>query len=58
VATFIESSVFARIRPAYVDDDEYVALQQHLLREPSAGPVVPGVPGHVVRKLLEAFRDD
>jgi hypothetical protein len=104
VATFIESSVFARLRPAYPDDDEYAALQQHLLAEPSAGPVVPGsggvrklrwarpgmgkrggfrviyfvqyepmefwmltvysksreanVPGHVLRKLVEAFRDD
>ena len=103
MATFIESSGFARIRPAYLDDDEYVALQQHLLTEPSAGPVVPGsggvrklrgaragmgkrggfrviylvqheqmgfwmdtlysksreanVPGHVLRKLVEAFRD-
>jgi len=104
VATFIESSVFARVRSAYLDDDEYVALQQYLLREPLAGPVVPGsggvrklrwaragvgrrgrlrviyyvqreplefwmltmysksrdenVPRHVLRKLVEAFRDD
>lgn len=95
--------MFARVRSAYLDDDEYVALQQYLLREPLAGPVVPGsggvrklrwaragvgrrgglrviyyvqreplefwmltvysksrdanVPRHVLRKLVEAFRD-
>lgn len=41
--------MFARVRSAPLDDDEYVALQQYLRREPLAGPVVPGSGG--VRKL-------
>jgi hypothetical protein len=28
MATFIESSVFARVCSAYLDDDEYAELQQ------------------------------
>jgi hypothetical protein len=104
MATFIESSVFARVCPAYLDDDEYADLQQFLLHKPEAGQIVPGsggvrklrwsrpgmgkrgglrviyyvqfeplefwmltmyskasegnIPAHVLRKLLEAFRDD
>lgn len=103
MATFIESSVFARVLPAYLDDDEYAELQQFLLLKPAAGQVVRGsggvrklrwarpgmgkrgglrviyyvqyeptefwmltlyskasetnVPAHVLRKLMEAFRD-
>jgi hypothetical protein len=103
MATFIESSVFARVCPVYLDDDEYAELQQFLLLKPEAGQVVPGsggvrklrwarpgmgkrgglrviyyvqyepaefwmltiyskaseanIPAHVLRKLVEAFRD-
>ena len=101
--TFIESSVFERVLPAYLDDDEYSELQQFLIQNPEAGELVPGsggvrkvrwarpgmgkrgglrviyfvryqpnefwmltlyakakregVPGHILRQLLEAFRD-
>ncbi len=47
--TFIESSVFERIRAVYLDDDEYSELQQALVLDPEAGEVVPGSGG--VRKL-------
>jgi hypothetical protein len=47
--TFIESSVFKRILPAYLDDDEYSELQQFLMRNPEVGEVIPGSGG--VRKM-------
>ena len=47
--TFIESSVFERVLPAYLDDDEYSELQQYLIKNPEAGVVVPGSGG--VRKM-------
>lgn len=47
--TFIESSVFERICPSYLDDGEYAELQQHLILNPKSGDVVPGSGG--VRKL-------
>ena len=34
VFTFIESSVFERICPIYLDDDEYAELQQHMMLNP------------------------
>ena len=47
--TFIESSAFQRVRPVYLDDDEYAELQQFMMQNPKAGQVVPGSGG--VRKL-------
>jgi hypothetical protein len=47
--TFIESSAFERVRPVYMDDDEYRELQQSMMLEPEAGDLVPGSGG--VRKL-------
>ena len=101
--TFIESSIFERILPVYLDDDEYSELQQFLMQNPEAGELVPGsgevrkvrwtrpgmgkrgglriiyfvryqpsefwmltlyakakredVPAHILKRLLEAFRD-
>jgi hypothetical protein len=49
VFTFIESTIFERILPAYLDDNEYSDLQQFLLQNPEAGDVVPGSGG--VRKV-------
>ncbi|MGH8607455.1 MAG: hypothetical protein ACREX9_08555 [Gammaproteobacteria bacterium] len=49
VFTFIESSAFERVRPAYLDDDEYAELQQSMMLNPEAGQVVRGSGG--VRKL-------
>lgn len=48
VFTFIESTVFARLLSAYLDDDEYSDLQQFLMQNPEAGDIVPGSGG--VRK--------
>ena len=47
--TFIESSIFERICPAYLDDDEYSELQQFLIQNPKVGELIPGSGG--VRKL-------
>jgi hypothetical protein len=49
VFEFIESAAFDRLRPDYLDDDDYDALQQYMMQNPEAGPVVPGSGG--VRKL-------
>ena len=40
--TFIESSLFKRVLPVYLDDDEYSELQQYLIQNPEAGELVPG----------------
>ena len=47
--TFIESSIFERILPVYLDDDEYSEFQQFLMQNPEAGELVPGSGG--VRKV-------
>ena len=47
--TFIESSAFERVCSVYLNDDEYAALQQFMIRNPEAGQVVPGSGG--IRKL-------
>lgn len=47
--TFIESTAFSRFREFYLEDDEYRALQQHLMERPAAGDVIRGSGG--VRKL-------
>ena len=47
--TFIESSAFERVCSVYLNDDEYAALQQFMIRNPEAGQVVPGSGG--VKKL-------
>ena len=49
VFTFIESSVFERMRPLYLDEEEYAELQQFMLQNPESGELVPGSGG--VRKL-------
>jgi mRNA-degrading endonuclease RelE of RelBE toxin-antitoxin system len=47
--SFIETRLFTKLVLEYLSDDEYAALQQHLMRSPEAGPVIPGSGG--VRKL-------
>jgi hypothetical protein len=49
VFEFIESAAFDRMRPLYLDDEEYGELQQCLMQNPEAGALVPGSGG--VRKL-------
>ena len=103
VFTFIESSIFKRMLPVYLNDDEYSELQQFLIQHPDAGEIVPrsgglrklrwarpgagkrgglriiyfvryqpnefwmltlyakakreNIPAHILKQLLEAFRD-
>ncbi|RIK22096.1 MAG: transcriptional regulator [Chloroflexi bacterium] len=46
---FIETTIFTKLIYTYLSDDEYVALQGHLLKYPETGKIVPGSGG--VRKL-------
>lgn len=47
--SFIETPLFTRLVYEYLTDDEYAALQAHLIQDPESGEVVPGSGG--VRKL-------
>lgn len=51
---FIETSLFTRWLPSYLDDTDYRRLQEYLLLNPAAGPVIPGSGG--VRKVRWAPR--
>ena len=46
---FIESTIFERELPNYLDDSDYAELQWYLIEHPEAGAVIPGSGG--VRKL-------
>jgi hypothetical protein len=46
---FIEAPLFTQLLHDFLTDDEYRGLQEHLLREPEAGDVMPGTGGF--RKL-------
>ena len=47
--SFIETRLFTKLVVDYLSDEEYAALQLALVRDPEAGPVIPGSGG--VRKL-------
>jgi hypothetical protein len=47
--SFIETRLFTKLVVDYFSDEEYAALQVALMRDPEAGPVIPGSGG--VRKL-------
>jgi mRNA-degrading endonuclease RelE of RelBE toxin-antitoxin system len=46
---FIETTIFTKLLPKYLTDDEYRALQWYLIFYPEAGDIVPGSGG--VRKV-------
>ena len=46
---YIESSLFTKLLPNYLSDEEYRALQWYLLQHPEAGDIVRGSGG--VRKI-------
>jgi len=46
---FIETTLFSRMLPRYLPDEEYRALQWHLFTHPEEGDMIPGSGG--VRKL-------
>lgn len=48
-AVFFETTTFSRLRPGYLDDDGYRALQIHILASPESGDLMPGTGGF--RKL-------
>ena len=47
--SFIETTLFTRLVSEYLDEQQYVALQQTLMKDPEAGDVVKESGG--VRKL-------
>jgi mRNA-degrading endonuclease RelE of RelBE toxin-antitoxin system len=47
--SFIETRLFTKLVLEYLIDEDYAALQEALMRDPDAGPVIPGSGG--VRKL-------
>ena len=46
---FIETSIFTKLLPSYLTDDDYQGLQSYLLQLPEAGDIVKGSGG--VRKV-------
>jgi hypothetical protein len=51
-AVFVELPPFSRVRPDYLDDEEFLSLQLALLSQPDAGEVIQGTGG--LRKLRHA----
>jgi mRNA-degrading endonuclease RelE of RelBE toxin-antitoxin system len=49
VLTFVETKLFTRLIGQYLSDEEYAALQQALMANPTAGDVIRGSGG--VRKV-------
>ena len=47
--SFIETRLFTKLVLDYLSDDDYAVLQEALMLNPEAGPVIPGSGG--VRKL-------
>ena len=47
--SFVETKLFTRLIQEYLSDDEYSKLQQALVANPEAGPVIRGSGG--IRKL-------
>ena len=47
---FIETSLFTKLLPSYLGDDDYRGLQNNLLQHPESGDVVRGSGG--VRKVV------
>lgn len=47
--SFIETRLFTKLVLDYLTDEDYAALQEALMVDPDAGPVIPGSGG--VRKL-------
>jgi hypothetical protein len=43
--SFIETRLFTKLVLDYLSDDAYAALQEASMRDPEAGPVIPGSGG-------------
>ncbi len=46
---FVETSVFTKLLPGYLKDEDYRGLQNHLIKSPDAGALIRGSGG--VRKV-------
>lgn len=46
---FIETSLFTKLLPQYLSEDEYLGLQTFLLKNPDTGKIIVGTGG--VRKI-------
>jgi hypothetical protein len=44
--SFVETRLFTKLVLEYLTDEEYGALQGSLMRDPDAGPVIPGFRRH------------
>jgi hypothetical protein len=44
-AVFVETSIFARYRADYLDDEAFLGLQQTMMKNPEAGDVIEGAGG-------------
>ena len=51
---FVESPIFENHRQKYINDDEYLYLQNELLANPKIGPVIKGTGG--LRKIRVAAK--
>lgn len=51
---FVETTIFSKLLPGYLDDDEYRGLQNHLIERPDAGAVIQRSGG--IRKVRWAAR--
>ena len=47
--SFVETRLFTKLALEYLSDESYAELQDALMRNPDAGPVIPGSGG--IRKL-------
>jgi mRNA-degrading endonuclease RelE of RelBE toxin-antitoxin system len=47
--SFVDTRLFTKLVLEYLSDEAYVAMQEALMRNPAAGPVIPGSGG--IRKL-------
>ena len=53
LVVFIETSLFTKLLSDYLSDDEYGALQMHLMEHPNTGDIIRGSGG--VRKIRWAI---
>jgi hypothetical protein len=42
--SFIETRLFTKLVLEYLSDEQYGTLQQNLMHNPDAGPMIPGSP--------------
>jgi hypothetical protein len=51
---FVETSLFTKLLPSYLDDEEYRCLQAYLLEHPESGDLIKGSGG--IRKVRWAIQ--